>query len=61
MLLVSGSQTGNDDIHYFSLLKSSCVAEVVVTNGDIRSEKEEKGTMGTNILLVKNTIHSCIL
>jgi len=38
----------------FSLLKSCCVAEVVVTNGDIRSEREEeKGTMGTNILLVK--------
>jgi hypothetical protein len=38
----------------FSLLKSCCVAEVVVTNGDIISQKEkEKGTMGTNILLVK--------
>ncbi len=33
------------------------MAEVVVTNGDIISQREEeKGTMGTNILLVKNTI-----
>jgi hypothetical protein len=38
----------------FSFLKSFSVAEVVVTNGDIISQREdEKGTMGTNILLVK--------